>query len=125
MRTLLEVYDPVGAFEAIEAHLAENLQPGLVADLYLGYGLSQSLRREPSPAPPEPCALPLAACRVRREEEPAASPAGPFRIGEWEQTWAADDYASGVDAVRSAIARGDVYQVNLVQHLSAPCAGDP
>jgi para-aminobenzoate synthetase component 1 len=30
-----------------------------------------------------------------------------------------------VDAVRAAIARGDVYQVNLVQHLSAPCAGDP
>ncbi|MGZ4382879.1 MAG: chorismate-binding protein, partial [Gaiellaceae bacterium] len=125
MTTLLEVYDPVGAFEAIEAHLAEHLRPGLVADLYLGYGLSQSLRREPSPAPPEPCPLPLAACRVRPEEEPAASPTGTFRIGEWEQTWAADDYAARVDAVRSAIARGDVYQVNLVQHLSAPCAGDP
>ena len=30
-----------------------------------------------------------------------------------------------VDAVRAAIARGDVYQVNLVQHLSAPCDGRP
>ena len=28
-------------------------------------------------------------------------------------------------AVRDAIARGDVYQVNLVQHLSAPFAGSP
>jgi para-aminobenzoate synthetase component 1 len=27
--------------------------------------------------------------------------------------------------VQAAIARGDVYQVNLVQHLSAPLAGDP
>jgi para-aminobenzoate synthetase component I len=27
--------------------------------------------------------------------------------------------------VRAAIARGDVYQVNLVQHLSARCEGDP
>jgi para-aminobenzoate synthetase component 1 len=27
--------------------------------------------------------------------------------------------------VRAAIARGDVYQVNLVQHLSASCPGDP
>ena len=27
--------------------------------------------------------------------------------------------------MRAAIARGDVYQVNLVQHLSAPFAGDP
>jgi para-aminobenzoate synthetase component 1 len=30
-----------------------------------------------------------------------------------------------VEAVREAIARGDVYQVNLVQHLSAPFSGDP
>src|SRR5207248_7710416 len=28
-------------------------------------------------------------------------------------------------AVREAIARGDVYQVNLVQHLAAPFRGDP
>ena len=27
--------------------------------------------------------------------------------------------------MRAAIARGDVYQVNLVQHLAAPFAGDP
>ena len=27
--------------------------------------------------------------------------------------------------MRAAIARGDVYQVNLVQHLSAPFEGDP
>ena len=27
--------------------------------------------------------------------------------------------------MRAAIARGDVYQVNLVQHLSAPFSGDP
>jgi para-aminobenzoate synthetase component I len=30
-----------------------------------------------------------------------------------------------VEAVKDAIARGDVYQVNLVQHLSAPFEGDP
>ena len=35
------------------------------------------------------------------------------------------DYAAAVEAVRDAIARGDVYQVNLVQHLSAPFAGEP
>jgi para-aminobenzoate synthetase component I len=122
---LLELHEQAGAFEVVEAYLAERLRPGLVADLYLGYGLSQSLRRESAPAPPEPCALPLAACRIRPDVEPAASARGSFRIGEWEQTWAADDYAAGVDAVRAAIARGDVYQVNLVQHLSAPCAGDP
>ena len=35
------------------------------------------------------------------------------------------DYAAAVGRVREAIARGDVYQVNLVQHLSASFAGDP
>jgi para-aminobenzoate synthetase component 1 len=35
------------------------------------------------------------------------------------------EYAGAIGAVREAIARGDVYQVNLVQHLSAPFAGDP
>ena len=34
-----------------------------------------------------------------------------------------DDYAAGVDAVRAAIARGDVYQVNLVQHLLGAVRG--
>ena len=33
--------------------------------------------------------------------------------------------AAAIDEVRDAIARGDVYQVNLVQHLHAPFAGDP
>ena len=39
--------------------------------------------------------------------------------------WTDDEYAAAVEAVRAAIGRGDVYQVNLVQHLSAPFAGDP
>ena len=47
------------------------------------------------------------------------------RFGEWERTWDDDAYAGAIEAVRAAIARGDVYQVNLVQHLSAPFDGDP
>ena len=39
-------------------------------------------------------------------------------IGEWRRTWDPADHAAAVDAVRAAIGRGDVYQVNLVQHLS-------
>ena len=46
-------------------------------------------------------------------------------VGAWEQTWTAAEYRAAVEEVRSAIARGDVYQVNLVQHLSAPFSGDP
>jgi para-aminobenzoate synthetase component 1 len=46
-------------------------------------------------------------------------------VGEWERSWSDREYAAAVEAVREAIASGDVYQVNLVQHLSAPFRGDP
>ncbi len=95
-----------------------------MADVYLGYGLSDSLRRGQTPSPPEPCPLPPAAVRIRPEDE-APIAAGGFSIGDWEQTWSPAEHAAAVDAVREAIARGDVYQVNLVQHLSASFSGDP
>jgi para-aminobenzoate synthetase component I len=96
----------------------------LVADVYLGYCLSEPLRRTLLPAPPEPCRLPALVHRIRRVDEPSR-PAGTFSIGGWERTWDDDGYAAAIEAVRDAIARGDVYQVNLVQHLSAPFRGDP
>jgi para-aminobenzoate synthetase component I len=97
---------------------------GQVADLYLGYGLSRALRRTVSPDPPEPCPLPPAALRIRPLHEPVAAE-GTFAIGEWERSWGEEGYGAAVEAVRTAIAAGDVYQVNLVQHLSAPFRGDP
>ena len=114
-------------FREIESYLREAGffgADGLVADLYLGYGLSERLRRSAEPGPPEPCLLPLAACRIRpaSEERP---PAAGFSLGEWRRTWEDADYAAAVEAVRAAIARGDVYQVNLVQHLRAPFHGEP
>src|SRR5882757_502629 len=140
---MLELREANGAFEALEAYLAEELRDGLVADVYLGYGLGEPLRRERWPAPPEPCSLPLLAAQVRpsnrllqgsqarapgrteREEASNRLLQAPLRVGEWEATWSPEDYAAAVDEVRAAIARGDVYQVNLVQHLSAPFAGSP
>jgi len=97
---------------------------GLVADVYLGYRLSHGLRRTAVPEPPEPCRLPAVAMRTRRADEPAPE-GGRFRIGRWERSWTDAEYAAAVEAVREAIARGAVYQVNLVQHLSAPFGGDP
>ena len=160
---MLELRSPDAAFERIEAWLRERgfFAPGgedLVADLYLGYGLSEPLRRTGAPAPPEPCpALPVAALAVRgttgsdpghvrighrgttRSPEARASlsltntPArdttgsdpAHVRIGRWERSWTDAEYAHAVDEVRGAIARGDVYQVNLVQHLAADFEGDP
>jgi para-aminobenzoate synthetase component I len=97
---------------------------GLVADVYLGYGLSHAVRRTSTPDPPEPCPLPPAAVRVRPADEPAPA-GGRYEVGAWERTWDEPSYAAAVDGVRDAIAAGDVYQVNLVQHLSAPFRGNP
>jgi para-aminobenzoate synthetase component 1 len=100
---------------------------GLVADVYLGYGLSGAIRRDPSPGPPEPCPLPAAAIDVHPANAPLPSlqQTVTWSVGEWRRTWSDRDYARAIEAVRSAIAAGDVYQVNLVQHLSAPFSGEP
>src|SRR4051812_9208557 len=119
---MLELHRAEGAFEALEAYLAAEdfwNRRDVVADLYLGYGLSEPLRRGDVHAPPEPCRLPLLACRIRPEGQSArATRRQLHRLGEWERTWDDDGYADAIEAVRAAIARGDVYQVNLVQHLS-------
>jgi para-aminobenzoate synthetase component I len=122
---VLELHDAVDAFETLEAYLAAELRDGLVADVYLGYGLSDPLRREPRPAPLEPCRLPLLAARVRPTAERDTPMHAPVQVGEWRAGWLPEDYAAAVSEVRAAIARGDVYQVNLVQHLSATFDGDP
>ena len=129
---MLELHSPDGAFELIETYLRERgfFAPGgeeLVADVFLGYGLSEPLRRTSIPAPPEPCPLPLAAVAVADMGGPGPDRSGrdDVSIGPWERTWGEREYAEAVQAVREAIGRGDVYQVNLVQHLSADFEGDP
>ena len=136
----LELHEPDGAFRQLEDWLRGHgfFVPGaegLVAHLYLGYGLSQTIRRHSTPGPPEPCALPLLACVVRTDNygvshgnghtqrHQLGESAEPPAIGAWEHTWSDAEYAAAVVAVRDAIGRGDVYQVNLVQHLSAPFRG--
>ena len=48
-----------------------------------------------------------------------------FRLGPWRESWSRAEHAAAVAAARQAIARGDIYQVNVVGHASAPYAGDP
>ncbi len=97
---------------------------GMLADLYLGYGLAASLAGVHVPQPPEPCPLPVAACRVRPADGPAPA-AGSFQTGAFVPTWTPDEHGDAIERVRAAIGRGDVYQVNLVQHLRASFRGSP
>jgi para-aminobenzoate synthetase component 1 len=125
---MLELHEPAGAFRDLERYLEGEsfwTREDAVADLYLGYGLSAAIRRDATPSPPEPCRLPLLACGIRPTTPSDTLSLGGFRIGEWERTWFDDAYAVAIESVRAAIARGDVYQVNLVQHLSATFDGDP
>ncbi len=135
----IEIWEAEGALDALEAWLRSHgfFGPGgesLVADVYLGYGLSAIIRRNRTPPPPEPCRLPLIAATVRPSTydvkydnglRRAHAVSGSYAIGSWTQTWSARDYGDAVGRVRAAIERGDVYQVNLVQHLSAPFDGNP
>jgi para-aminobenzoate synthetase component I len=125
---VLELDEPAGAFRALEAYLEEErffVRENAVADLYLGYYLSAAIRRERAPGPPEPCPLPALACRIRTGPRDSPSHMSAFTVGEWDRSWTDTAYADAVREVRAAIERGDVYQVNLVQHLAADFDGDP
>ena len=100
-------------FARLEEFLAAHR--GSPVDVYLGYGLA-------SPEPADPCRLPLLACRAGPQPRRRA---GAFWVGAWERTWSEHDHAAAIAQAREAIGRGDVYQVNLVQHLRAPFRGDP
>jgi para-aminobenzoate synthetase component 1 len=50
---------------------------------------------------------------------------GDWELGTWAASWTPGEHAGAVQRVRDAIGRGDVYQVNVVGHASAPYTGDP
>ncbi|SHN47472.1 para-aminobenzoate synthetase component 1 [Cryptosporangium aurantiacum] len=52
-------------------------------------------------------------------------PADGWQVGPWVSSWRPGQHRAAVAAAREAIARGDVYQVNIVGHASAPYLGDP
>ncbi|MFY1622721.1 chorismate-binding protein [Micromonospora sp. WMMD723] len=80
------------------------------------------------PASPVP-ALPDVAVVVYdhgpRRPPPAAPAPDRLRLGPWRDSWTGTQHADAVRAVRAAIARGDVYQVNVVGHAAATYTGDP
>jgi para-aminobenzoate synthetase component 1 len=79
----------------------------------------------PGPASPVPD-IPdvVAVVHVHAPPHTAAATAD-WVLGDWADSWTRQAHASAVSAAREAIARGDLYQVNLVGHASAPYSGDP
>ncbi|MFR9775106.1 chorismate-binding protein [Micromonospora sp. MS34] len=100
------------------------------AALYLSAAAGARTAGGPPGAPTPVPALPEMAVVVYGH---AVSPAGPpvdptpggWWLGDWRDSWTPGAHADAVAAVRAAIGRGDVYQVNLVGHAAAPYAGDP
>ncbi|MGN9778955.1 chorismate-binding protein [Micromonospora sp. H33] len=112
------------------ARPARAHRPGGVcgAALYVsaaaGAAIAGGAAGAPNPAP----ALPEVAVVVYRHADPPAParrPAAGWWLGDWAESWTPRQHADAVRAVRDAIGRGDVYQVNLVGHAAAPYTGDP
>ena len=59
------------------------------------------------------------------ETVPPVQPGPRFTLGGWTPSWSPAEHAGAVRSVRASIGRGDVYQVNVVGHASAPYRGDP
>lgn len=75
---------------------------------------------------PSPVTVPeCVAVAFRRTDQARGTIAGPMAVGEWSLSWTDAEHAAAVEQVRAAIARGDVYQANVVGHRSAAFTGDP
>ncbi|MFI7427951.1 chorismate-binding protein [Micromonospora sp. NPDC049836] len=99
------------------------------AALYLSAAAGAYAVGGPTGAPTPAPALPDLVVAVyghsdRPARPPAAGPAG-WWLGPWRDSWTPGEHAAAVTAVRAAIGRGDVYQVNLVGHAAAAYTGDP
>lgn len=78
----------------------------------------------PSPAPRVPDVVAVAYAHGESAAPPREGH-GRWRLGPWRDSWTPADHAAAVERARAAIGRGDVYQVNVVGHASAPYTGDP
>ncbi|MFG1780155.1 chorismate-binding protein [Micromonospora sp. NPDC049048] len=99
------------------------------AALYVSAAAGAALTGGPSGAPNPVATLPELAVVVYGHgptaPPPATPPAARWWRGTFVESWSPRQHAEAVRAVRAAIGRGDVYQVNLVGHAAARYTGDP
>jgi para-aminobenzoate synthetase component 1 len=110
--------DPIGGTPRTDAVGAALLLGGAALPGDLSRGLPAAA---PSPCPEVPDA---AVVVYAPGPPPPATGSSMCAVGRWERSWPEAAHAAAVQAVRAAIARGDLYQANVVGHRSAPFAGD-
>ncbi|MDG4819406.1 chorismate-binding protein [Micromonospora sp. WMMD956] len=99
------------------------------AALYLSAAAAATMTAAAPGAPTPAPALPDLAVVVYDHTATGPTPTPPpdttWWVGDWTPSWTPHQHAAAVTAVRAAIARGDVYQTNLVGHAAAPYTGNP
>jgi para-aminobenzoate synthetase component 1 len=109
----------------LEAFLAEHVRADRAVGLLLGAQGCARLAGLPEGAPSPVSAVPeLVAVAVEPGPGALTEPGLPD-VGEWATSWTDAEHAAAVEAVRAAIARGDVYQANVVGHRAAPHRSRP
>ena len=125
--------DPGDPVALLSAFLADHdlagepsaQQGDTVVALLLGaVGCARVGRVPTGPSSPVRAVPEVAAVAYRLGGDPAPPPPT-GAVGAWTPSWSDADHAAAVERVRAAIARGDVYQANVVGHRSAPHRSDP
>ena len=104
---VFELWSPDDAFGHLDRYLRSNGffgadaddLAGVIADVYLGFGLSPTMRRTSSPDPPEPGRPPLLACAIRPDRGPGSVPR-PVPRWSLDADLAPDAHAGAIEAVR-------------------------
>ena len=128
--------DPADPVEGLVAFLATHglggepagQQGGTAVAVLVGAVAAAALGGVPAGlASPVPAVPELVAVALRPGEvgDVGAEPAPAAVAGEWVPSWTDVEHAAAVELVRQAIARGDLYQANVVGHRSAAHRGAP
>jgi len=129
--TVLQADEP-GSVAAAIARAYEHARAGSWVVGLVSYEAAPAFDAAMAVHPARP-GLPLASFAVYAEPDAdadrilhATAPAPRWRVdGAWTPLLARDAAMQRMDAIRAAIGRGEVYQVNLTTRLQASFAGDP
>lgn len=125
----LETSDPHQLFPFLEAHGLGGEPARQAGDTAVGLLLGAVGCARIAGLPegrPSPVAVPeLVAVAFRRGSTAPGAPPRQAAVGAWQCSWTDGEHAAAVRSVQDAIARGEVYQANVVGHRTAPYRGDP